>query len=693
MSGAVGADLTAGSTQRPRQPLQLLMPIRVGTTLLKNRVVMGSMHTRLEMEDNGLEREIAFYSARAAGGVALIVTSGCAPNAEGRMEEGAHQLDDEATARAWQPLTRAVHEAGSRMVLQILHAGRYARHDGEPVAPSALRAPINPRMPRAMDEADIARTIGDFVRCAELAQLAGFDGVEVMASEGYLINEFTAPRTNRRTDQWGGSVENRCRFGREIVAGIRARLGPDFLILYRISAVDLVEDGRSTDDIDYEARTIAAAGADALDTGIGWHEARVPTIAYQVPRAAFRYATARLKCAVEIPVIATNRINTPELAEDLIASGDADLVALARPLLADPDFVAKTAQGRAVEINPCIACNQACLDYIFTNRSVSCLVNPRAGRELEFALVPAAKPRRVAVVGAGPAGMSCAIEAAARGHAVTLFDAAADIGGQLNLAARVPGKDEFEGLLRYFRQRLAATGVRLQLGARVNAEMLAAAGFERVVVAAGIVPRRPDIPGIDHPRVLSYHEVLSGKAVPGRRVAIIGAGGIGWDLAELLTHDAAHDARTPAAFFAEWGVDPSMRAPGGLVPTSAAGAPVAVREVTLLQRGTGRPGASLGATTGWILRARLARRGVQILAGCKYLRIDDAGLHVEVAGAERVLAVDHVVIAAGQEPARELVDGLAACGIEAVAIGGAREAKGLDAHAAIGDGLRAALAL
>jgi len=664
--------------------MRLLSPLRVGAHLLKNRVVMASMHTRLEHLDRAMEREIAYYRERALGGVGLIVTSGFSPNAEGRMEEGCHVLDSAAQALLWRPLTDAVHAAGSKIVLQILHAGRYAKH-ALAVAPCAVRAPINAQVPRAMDEADIARTIADFVRCAELAQQAGFDGVEVMASEGYLINEFTAERTNQRTDRWGGSRENRCRFAQLIVAGIRAACGADFLMLYRISAVDLVEQGRAAEDIVYEAQLVEAAGVDALDTGIGWHEARVPTIAYHVPRAAFRYAPARLKQAVGIPVIASNRINTPEVAEDILAAGDADLVAMARPLLADPQFVIKVEQGRTDEINTCIACNQACLDFIFSGKTVGCLVNPRAGRELDFNELPRPVPRRIAVVGAGPAGLSCAIEAARLGHAVTLYESAGEIGGQLKLAARIPGKGEFHELLRYFRRQLEVLAIDTRLGVRVGVEELAAGAYDQVVIAAGIVPRQPDFDGVSDARVLSYLDVIEQRVVPGQRVAIIGAGGIAHDVAELLLHEPAQDER--AAFFTEWGVDPAMRQPGGLSETEV---PRARRSITLLQRGTGRPGASLGVSTGWILRARLQRRGLRVLSGCSDRRLDEAGLHVRVAGQEQLLAVDHVVVCAGQEPATELSAALSARGMAFERIGGARSAAGLDAWRAIGDGARLA---
>jgi len=598
--------------------MNMLSPIRVGTHVLKNRVVMASLHTRLEYMDRALEREIAFYRERAVGGVALIITSGFSPNEEGRIEEGSHILGTAEDALEHQPITAAVHEHGAKIVLQILHCGRYSKHKLI-VGVSTIRSPINPRVPRRMDDGDIERTIGDFVRCAELAKLAGYDGVELMGSEGYLINQFTAERTNDRTDRWGGTRENRCRFSTEIVRRIRSRLGPDFMILYRISAVDLVERGRTAQDIAYEAQVVEKAGADAFDTGIGWHEARVPTIAYQVPRAAFSYAAANIKHAVKIPVIASNRINTPEIAEDILVRGEADMVALGRPMLADPHFVLKVEQGRPADINVCIACNQACLDHIFTNRVATCLVNPKAGREIEFDDRPPARRQRVAVIGSGPAGLSFSCNAAARGHSVVLFESDDDIGGQLNLARRIPGKGEFNELLRYFRRQLQKGEVDVRVRTRASAAIIAAGKFDRVVVAAGIEPRKPAIPGIDHPMVLSYIDVILGRVIPGHRVAIIGTGGIGYDVAEMLSHSGAHTA-TRETFYSEWGVDPKIVTSGGLATPQE---PHQVRSVTMLQRSKDRPGSRLGPSTGWILRARLKRRGVKTLAGCAYTRIDD----------------------------------------------------------------------
>lgn len=665
--------------------MHLLSPIKVGTHTLKNRVIMSSIHTRLEYMDNAVEREVAYYRERAKGAVALIVTSGFSPNEEGRIEEGAHILNTLEAAKEHRPITEAVHAEGAKIVLQILHSGRYAKHQFI-VGPSDIRSPINPRTPRRMDDVDIKRTIEDFVNCAKLARMAGYDGVELMGSEGYLINQFTAERTNDRTDQWGGTRENRCRLPVELVRRVRQELGPDFLILYRISAVDLVEGGRSAEDIAYEAKAVERAGADALDTGIGWHEARIPTIAYQVPRAAFAYTSENIKRAVNIPVIASNRINTPEVAENILARGEADLIAMARPFLADPHFVLKVQEGRPQDINTCIACNQACLDYIFTERVATCLVNPKAARETEFDERPAARKQRIAIIGSGPAGLSCAINATFRGHSVVLFEADDDIGGQLNLARRIPGKNEFNELLRYFRRHLEKGYVDVRVRTRANPALIEAESFDRVVVATGIVPRKPSIPGIEHPKVMSYVDVILGRAVPGRRVAIIGAGGIGYDVAEMLTHsDECIDARE--MFYNEWGIDRTIRTKGGVLKS---GDPHSTRLVTLLQRSTEPPGSRLGRSTGWILRERLKRRGVNTLAGCMYTKIDDAGLHVTVNGKKQLIEVDNVVICAGQEPDQSMVAALQEKKLRFDIIGGARFASELDALRAIGEGARLA---
>jgi 2,4-dienoyl-CoA reductase (NADPH2) len=577
-----------------------------------------------------------------------------------------------------------VHAEGGKIAMQILHTGRYAYHPLA-VAPSAIKAPISPFRPRALTGWGVRRTIEDYARCAVLAREAGYDGVEIMGSEGYLINQFLAPATNLRTDEWGGPFERRMRFATEIVRRTRERTGRDFIIIFRLSMLDLVEGGSSWDEIVQLAKAIEAAGASIINTGIGWHEARIPTIATMVPRAAFTWVTRRMRGEVKIPLVTTNRINDPAVAEDVLARGDADMVSMARPFLADPDFVAKAAAGRADEINTCIACNQACLDHIFERKLTSCLVNPFACHETKLVPTPATQRRRVAVVGAGPAGLACATLARERGHDVTLFDAADDIGGQFNLARRIPGKEEFGETLRYFRTRLARTGVDVVLGRRVGVPELT--GFEAVVLATGIVPRTPAIPGIDHPSVASYADVVMGRRPVGARVAIIGAGGIGFDVAEFVTHGGRDGVD---AFRDEWGIDVEYRAPGGLKPPYAA---PARRTVWLLQRKTSKVGSGLAKTTGWIRRTLLKRRGVTFLAGVEYDRIDDAGLHVRVDGAPRLIEADTIVVCAGQEPRRELLADLEAAGVPVQLAGGADVAAELDARRAIDQGTRIALAL
>ncbi len=666
----------------------LLAPLDLGFTKLRNRVLMGSMHTGLEEAPNGFARLAAFYSERARGGVGLIVTGGIAPNQDGVVMPGAAALENEAQAEKHRQITDAVHQAGGKIAMQILHTGRYAYHRGA-VAPSAVQAPISPIRPRELSAEEIERTLNDYARCAGLAQLAGYDGVEVMGSEGYLINQFLVQQTNFREDAWGGSFDNRARFAVETVRRVRATSGPDFIIIFRLSMLDLVEGGSSWEEIVSLAKAVEEAGATIINTGIGWHEARIPTIATMVPRAAFAWVTQRLMGEVGIPLVTANRINAPEVAEEVIASGCADMVSMARPFLADAHFVNKAAAGRADEINTCIACNQACLDEIFEGRLTYCLVNPRACRETELVIKQATAAKRIAVVGAGPAGMACALTAAERGHWVTLFDAAAEIGGQFNLARRIPGKEEFSETLRYFDHRLRHVGVTIELGKRCTAPELAEAGFEHVVLATGIVPRRPELPGIEHEKVISYVDLIEGYRVAGERVAIIGAGGIGFDVAEFLTHtDDGEDELE--RFQEEWGIDPEFAHRGGLKP------PVAIaarRQVWLLQRKAAKVGDGLAKTTGWIRRTLLKRRGVQMLSGVTYERIDDAGLHIVVDGQPQCLPVDHVIICAGQEPRRELEEGLRELNVPLSLIGGADVANELDAKRAIDQGTRVAATL
>jgi 2,4-dienoyl-CoA reductase (NADPH2) len=660
----------------------LLSPLDLGFCTLPNRVLMGSMHTGLEDRGRDYPKLAAYFRERAEGGVGLMVTGGIAPNVAGWLKPFASKLGWPWEIHKHRIVTRAVHDAGGRICMQILHAGRYGYHPLT-VSASAIKAPINPFKPRALTAWGVERQIKAYVECARLAREAGYDGVEVMGSEGYLINQFLTGRTNKRTDAWGGTPEKRRRFAEEIVRRTREATGPDFILIYRLSMLELVPDGSAWDEIVDQAKAMEAAGATIINTGIGWHEARVPTIATSVPRAAFAGVTAKLKPHVRVPLVATNRINMPHVAEAIIAGGQADLVSMARPLLADSQWVAKARANRADRINTCIACNQACLDHVFENKKASCLVNPRACAETELNYRPTSAPRRIAVVGAGPAGLACATVAAQRGHRVTLFDAAGEIGGQFNLAKRIPGKEEFSETLRYFAGQLAEHGVEQRLGTRVEAAQLAA--FDDVVLATGIRPRRVDFPGADHPKVCSYVDVISGRVVPGRRVAIVGAGGIGFDVGEFLVHEGPSSSLDPVRWMAEWGVAPDFEGAGGLAPPHPEPTP---REVWLLQRSPGRPGAKLGKTTGWIHRATLKAKGVKALGGVEYLGVEDDGLRIRIDGQEQLLPVDTVVVCAGQEPLRELVEPLQALGKTPVLIGGADVAAELDAKRAISQGSR-----
>ena len=673
----------------------LLAPLQLGSVTLPNRIIMGSMHLGLEEEPGGFARLAAFYRERARGGAALIVTGGISPNEEGRLTPGSALLRTTDEVAEHRLLTEAVHAEGGRIALQILHAGRYAAHPGL-VAPSPLQAPINRFPPRELSDADIERTIDDYVHTATLAQQAGYDGVEIMGSEGYLINEFTAPHTNHRSDRWGGSFAGRARFPVEIVRRVREAVGPDFILITRISMLDLVPNGSTPEEVLHLARLVEYAGTSMINTGIGWHEARIPTIASSVPRGAFAWVTKRLMGEVSVPLITTNRINTPEAAEQVLADGAADLVSLARPFLADPDFVRKAAAGTPEHINTCIGCNQACLDHTFSGKLASCLVNPRAGHETELVLSPTRRRRRIAVVGSGPAGLACATTAAERGHDVTLFERDSRIGGQLNVALQVPGKSEFRETLRYFGVRLAETGVTLALETTANAESLAAGDFDEIVLATGVHPRIPEFPGLGDARVVTYLDVLRDRVPVGNRVAVLGAGGIGFDVAEFLTHAAPEDPADVPAFLAHWGVDPAGGTPGGLADPTPGARPTPVaspRSVVMLQRKEGKLGAGLGKTTGWIHRTELARRGVQMVPGVEYRGVDEAGLRIVVEGAEQVIPADTIVLCTGQDPARELHAELATLGISAHLIGGADVASELDAKRAIDQGTRLAAAL
>ncbi|WP_340614047.1 NADPH-dependent 2,4-dienoyl-CoA reductase [Xenorhabdus thailandensis] len=665
----------------------LLTPLDLGFTTLKNRVLMGSMHTGLEEHPNGAQRLAQFYAERAAGGVALIVTGGIAPNPQGVVAAGASVLNSETHLPHHKIITEAVHQAGGKIALQILHAGRYS-YQKNSVAPSAIQAPINPFMPKEMSENDIWQTIKDFAYCAQLAQQAGYDGVEIMGSEGYLINQFLVTHTNHRQDKWGGTFENRMRFALEIVKAVRAITGERFIIIYRLSMLDLVEDGSNWQEIEQLAQEIEKAGASIINTGIGWHEARIPTIATMVPRAGFSWVTQKLMGKVNIPLITTNRINNPQVAEQVLSEGCADMVSMARPFLADAEFVLKTEQDRADEINTCIGCNQACLDRIFVGKLTSCLVNPRACHETEFIATPVIAPKTIAVIGAGPAGLSFAVTAANRGHHVTLFERENQIGGQFNIAKQIPGKEEFQETLRYFERQLALNGVEVHLNHTATTDQLSS--FDEVIIATGIMPRIPNIDGIEHEKVLTYLDVLKHKRPVGKRVAIIGAGGIGFDTAEYLSQSGQSTSLSNYAFSHEWGIDRTITHRGGLRPEGAQ-VEHSPRKIYLLQRKDTKVGDGLGKTTGWVHKTSLLMRGVTMLNSVQYLKIDDQGLHIRRGDEQQCLEVDNVIICAGQEPLKALHQPLQAMGKSVHIIGGADIAAELDARRAIAQGVQLAL--
>ena len=665
----------------------LLAPLDLGFTTLKNRVLMGSMHTGLEEVKNGYDRMAAYYEERAKGGVGLIVTGGISPNIAGWIGPFSSKLTSKSTARKHQKITKAVHEHGGKICLQILHSGRYGYHPFS-VSASAVKSPISPFKPKALSNRRIHKTINDFARCASLAKYAGYDGVEVMGSEGYLINQFITLRANRRTDEWGGTYENRIKFPLAIVKKIRESVGDDFIIIFRLSMLDLVQGGSTWDEVVLLAKELEKAGVTIINTGIGWHEARVPTIATMVPRGAFSWVTKKMMGEVKIPLITTNRINTPELAEKIIADGHADMISMARPFLADPYFVNKAIENKGDQINTCIACNQACLDHVFKRKIASCLVNPFACHETELVVEKTAKIKNIAVVGAGPAGLAFSSVAAERGHQVTLFDSSNEIGGQFNIAKQIPGKEEFHETIRYFNNKLSSTGVNLKLNTVADKEILKE--YDLVILSTGIDPRIPNIEGIDHPKVLSYLDVLKKKVEVGKKVAIIGAGGIGFDVAEFISHKGKSTALDTAAFLEEWGIDHLLNARGGIEGVSTV-LPENPRDVVLLQRKSAKVGAGLGKTTGWVHRISLRNRNVKMLNGAEYTKIDDKGLHYKRKNKDHILEVDHIVVCAGQLSNNDLFIPLKEMGIEVYLIGGADQALELDAKRAIDQGTRLAL--
>lgn len=680
---------TQNADQQPHSKYpHLFRPLDLGFTTLKNRVLMGSMHTGLEELPNGHKRMAAFFAERAKGGVGLIVTGGIGPNDEGATHAVTRRLDSDQAVENHKEVTDAVHQAGGKICMQILHTGRYA-YNKDLVAPSAVQAPINPFKPKALDDAGIEKQIDDFVYTAKQAQRAGYDGVEIMGSEGYFLNQFIAARTNHRDDQWGGDYQNRIRLPIEVVRRVREAVGEQFIIIYRLSMLDLVEGGSTYDEVVTLGKAIEKAGATIINTGIGWHEARIPTIATKVPRAAFTWVTAKFREALSVPVITSNRINMPDVAESVLARGDADMVSMARPFLADADFVNKAEQDRADEINTCIGCNQACLDHVFDGKMTSCLVNPRACHETELLIQPTTIQKHIAVVGAGPAGLAAATTAASRGHRVTLFDADKEIGGQFNIAKQIPGKEEFYETIRYFDKQLQIHKVDVKLNTRVSADMLNSGDFDDVIIATGITPRTPAIEGVESEKVLSYLDVIKHKKPVGKRVAIIGAGGIGFDTSEYLSHGEQTPSVDIPAFMKEWGIDMSLQARGGvegMQPQPEA----SPREIYLLQRKSSKVGAGLGKTTGWAHRAGLMMKGVNMIAGASYDKIDDKGLHITVNDEAQILDVDNIIVCAGQEPLRALVEGL---NKPHHLIGGADEAAELDAKRAIDQGTRLAATL
>ena len=665
----------------------LLAPLDLGFTRLKNRVIMGSMHTGLEEAKNGFERLAAYYAERARGGVGLIVTGGISPNQQGLTFSGAAALDKADKVAQHRLVTDAVHQAGSKICMQILHTGRYA-YSPNAIAPSAIKAPINAFTPKAVSSEEIEQQIEDFAYSAKLAQQAGYDGVEVMGSEGYFLNQFIVTRTNHRDDEWGGSYDNRTRLAIEVVKRVRAAVGEKFIIIYRLSMLDLVPEGSNLSEVIQLGKAIEQAGASIINTGIGWHEARIPTIATKVPRAAFTWVTHAVRKHLTVPVITSNRINTPEVAERVLANGDADLISMARPFLADPEFVNKAAANQAERINTCIGCNQACLDHVFNGKTSSCLVNPRACEETRIIIAPTQAIKTIAIVGAGPAGLACAVTAAERGHKVTLYDAASEIGGQFNIAKRIPGKEEFSETLRYFEVRLKELNVEVKLNTSLTTQALNQMQVDELVLATGVSPRQLALPGHNHAKVLNYLEVIKGLNV-GPKVAIIGAGGIGFDVAEFLTHGTHEPSTNVTQFMSQWGIDMTMQARGGVaeIPQNIEASP---REIYLLQRKTSKVGAGLGKTTGWVHRTGLQQKKVNMLAGCEYQAIDDQGLHLTVGGEAQVLDVDHIIVCAGQDPNQSLSQGLER---PYHLIGGAQKASQLDAKRAIRQGTLLAIEL